>query len=300
MNKNIFKLAIFIFILLSNTKIVQSADYADCSPNYINSDNEISLSSVPAPSSGVCLTEANSYRITIYEVHFCTSLPAIPTTSSAIDITDCEIVFQNSSGSTINLSTNTSESLSGSMFKPPASNYTHAYVKLDNILGIKGKVNFSDQQYTGQQNEGSGYTCVTRSTTKEILTGTTFPQNTSSCGESSLAAETKLIELRSLDCCSGLVATDSTSDININNSGQDGIPSLVDSNGYLITDENSASTIDYVIDFNSNLVIGENLIDITLKFNVSSSLEVNNYSNSFILFMPGAPQIIIETTHSTS
>lgn len=298
--KKIFFFSIFVFflvILLLKSESSKAADYADCSPNYVNASGEINLGGVPAPSAGVCMTEATSYQITIYKVYLCTSAPTVPTVVSPINISSCSVIFENSSGSTITVSTNGSTSLSGSITKPPAGNYTHAYVNLDNVLGITGKVSFSDQQYDGQGSQGSGFTCVTRSTSKENLTGTTFPQTTSECGDSSLSASNKLIEFQSLDCCTGLLATDLTTDIDINGSGQDGIPSIVDTNGLLITSEENADKIDYIVDFNSTLSISENITKINLRFNVSSSLEVNNYVNNFILFMPGPPQIIIETTN---
>ena len=299
--KNLYKIIyifFFFFFFFFNFTDVKAETYPACSPTYTNASGEINLGAVPGYRA--CMTEAAAYELTIYEVHLCTSAPTAPTAASAIVKPNCVLVFQNSAGSTVSLSAAGSESLVGETFKPPAGNYTHAYIKLDNVIGITGKVNFSDKAYDGQASQGSGTTCVTRSTAQENLTRSTFPQNTSLCGNSDITAGKKLIQLQSLSCCDGFVATDSTTDTNINGSGQSGHPSIVDSNGLLITSEAQAEIIDYIVTFGRTIVISDNLTNLNLSFNVSSTLEVNNYSNDFILFMFGPPQIIVETTHSSS
>ena len=298
--KNFYKIIFFssfIFIMF-NLHEAQAETFPLCDPDYTNESGEINLDLVPGTKT--CLAGATSIEQTIYEFYLCTSAPTAPTTGSAIEKSSCTLVFRNSAGFTMSLTAEGSESLVGETFKPPAGNYTHAYVRLDNIFGVTGSVTFSNQDYDGQGNEGSGTTCATRSTTQENLTGTTFPQNTSLCGDSDITAEKKLIKLQSLDCCDGLLVTDTDSDTNINGSGQSGHPSLVDANGLLITSEAQAESLDYIATFGSEVVIGENLTNLNLSFNVSSSLEVTNYETDFILFMLGAPQIIIETTHSSS
>lgn len=298
--KNLYKIIyIFFFFFCFNFTDVKAETVPACSPNYTNASGEINLGAVPGYRA--CMTEAAAYELTIYEVHLCTSEPTAPTAASAIVKPNCTLVFQNSAGSTINLSATGSESLVGETFKPPAGNYTHAYLKLDNVIGITGKVNFSDKAYDGQASQGSGTTCATRDTAQENATSTANAQNTSLCGNSDITAGKKLIQLQSLDCCDGVVVARTTDNHNnINGSGQSGQPSLVDTNGLLITSEAQAEFIDYIATFGRTIVISDNLTNLNLSFNVSSALEVSNQDADIIKFMFGAPQIIIETTHSSS
>lgn len=300
--KNLYKIIFlsFFFFITFNLTEAKAADYPLCDPDYTNASGEINLGAIAEPKT--CMTRAEAYEFTIYEVHLCTSAPTAATTSRAIIKSSCELVFENSTGSTVSLSSTEgeSENLIGNFYKPPNGNYTHAYLKIDNVFGVTGSATFSDQDYRGQGNNGSGNTCVTRSSAAvETLTGTTFPQETSLCGDGGEvgSAGKKMIQLQSLDCCDGLVTSDT--ETNINGTNQIGQPSLVDSNGRLITSEEQADVIDYIVTFGSAKTIDENTSGLNLAFNISSALEVHTYSdNDYILFMFGPPVVFIDLRSS--
>ena len=299
--KNKYKIIFlsFFFFITFNLTEAKAADYPLCDPDYTNASGEINLGAIADPKT--CMTRAEAYEFTIYEVHLCTSAPTAATTSRAIIKSSCELVFENSTGSTISLSSTEgeSENLIGNFSKPPNGIYTHAYLKIDNVFGVTGSATFSDQDYRGQGNNGSGNTCITISTAAETLTGTTFPQETSLCADSGEigSAGKKLIQLQSLDCCDGLVTSDT--ETNINGTNQIGQPTLVDSNGRLITSEEQADVIDYIVTFGSPKTIDDNTSGLNLAFNISSALEVHAYSDDdFILFMFGPPVVFIDLRSS--
>ena len=135
--KNLYKIIFlsFFFFITFNLTEAKAADYPLCDPEYTNDSGEINLGAIADPKT--CMTSAEAYEFTIYEVHLCTAAPTAATTSQPIQIPSCELVFENSAGSTISLSSTEgeSENLIGNFFKPPNGTYTHAYLKIDNVFG---------------------------------------------------------------------------------------------------------------------------------------------------------------------
>lgn len=109
-----------------------------------------------------CYTQPDYYSIKLLKVYLCTSEPGEPTTSSAADLSACHILAEGgSSGITVTLEdTSSSTILSGGTFtRVPDGVYTHAYIRLDNVISLKMDKEFENSSVgaTG----GTGKYCAT-------------------------------------------------------------------------------------------------------------------------------------------
>ena len=109
----------------------------------------------PSDLSSSCYVTPETYKTRIYEMGFCTSDPLAGTyedgenvaTDNEIDESTCTPVLQSQSGSLVNISPGEVQSLAGENIRPPAGTYPHAYIKLSNTLGLKGKQKVNDVTY---------------------------------------------------------------------------------------------------------------------------------------------------------
>lgn len=109
-----------------------------------------------------CYTQPDYYSIKLLKVYLCTSEPGEPTTSSAADLSACHILAEGgSSGITVTLEdTSSSTILSGGTFTRVSDGvYTHAYIRLDNVISLKMNKEFENSSVgaTG----GTGKYCAT-------------------------------------------------------------------------------------------------------------------------------------------
>ena len=106
-----------------------------------------------------CDTEPDLYEIVIYKLYLCTSSPTIPTTSSTVDLTPCEQIFNNDDGATASVSSGQDINLVGTYTRPPNGKYTHGYAYMDNTFGItwSGEIASSMSGGTGSS---SGVHCA--------------------------------------------------------------------------------------------------------------------------------------------
>ena len=89
-----------------------------------------------------CYTEPTYYGITAYEMGVCTTNPAAPTTASTFDTSTCEVVFQSTAGSLVEVQNGVTSPLTGTVSRPPNGTYTYGYMRLNNTFLIKGSVDF--------------------------------------------------------------------------------------------------------------------------------------------------------------
>ena len=68
-----------------------------------------------------CETEPDEYEVVIYNMYLCTSSPAIPTTTSTVNLDSggCVEVFNNSSGATASVTQGSELNLTGTYTRPP-------------------------------------------------------------------------------------------------------------------------------------------------------------------------------------
>ena len=74
------------------------------------------------------------YEVVIYKLYLCTSSPTEATTSSAVVLTPCSQVFNNSSGATASVTQGGEIVLDGTYTRPPTGTYTHGYAFMDNTF----------------------------------------------------------------------------------------------------------------------------------------------------------------------
>jgi len=89
-----------------------------------------------------CSTQPTSQIITIYKVAFCPALPTIPTTTTAIGITNCKTVFENTAGARVSIVKSTGATPDGTFSVPP-NGYTYAYVELSHVITYKANLVFA-------------------------------------------------------------------------------------------------------------------------------------------------------------
>ena len=87
-----------------------------------------------------CFAEPDYYGVTFYEIGFCPTAPAPPTTTTTTGITACNVIFTNPAGMLVEVKKGVTTVLSGSFTKPPVGSYTHGYVKMGLAFLIKNSV----------------------------------------------------------------------------------------------------------------------------------------------------------------
>ena len=98
---------------------------------------------------GSCQTTPDKFELTMYEMGLCTSDPISGSAGSKIwDKSTCVTTMIDSSGVTVDLAPGSSSSktaaLPSSETRPPAGTYTHAFILLSNVFGLKGSYTFSN------------------------------------------------------------------------------------------------------------------------------------------------------------
>ena len=98
---------------------------------------------------GNCQTTPDKFELTMYEMGLCTSDPISGSAGSKIwDKSTCVTTMIDSSGVTVDLAPGSSSSktaaLPSSETRPPSGRYTHAFILLSNVFGLRGSYTFSN------------------------------------------------------------------------------------------------------------------------------------------------------------
>lgn len=173
MSTFIFKPKIMTAILLSiagggiATKLsaVPSSPISSCS---------LIAGAIADSNTGVCLVEPDSYKVVIHEFGLCKSALSDPTSSTAIDFSNCTAIFKSDQGHEIAVVTGSPTSLPANLITAPAPGaYSHGYVIQSPTFKISGVFNFQSARtpkYSGS-GTGVGSKCWTK-------TGTIFGYGT--------------------------------------------------------------------------------------------------------------------------
>ena len=139
-----FGLFFSLYTIASNEKV--HANACASNPNNLTSD---------------CYITPSTYKIRVYEMGLCTSDPLAGintttgnTSNNSIDESSCTKTFQSANGSLVDLSGSTSQTLTGTNFRPPSGTYPHAYIKIKNTFGLKGSYTINSQTYYSK-NDGT-------------------------------------------------------------------------------------------------------------------------------------------------
>ena len=112
---------------------VNAAVVAACSPN---------ISAV----SGNCSISPTNQKMRVLAFGLCTSPgPTRPETTSAYDISSCELIYdgRQTSGVSVSVAGGTSVNFGGNLTIPPYGNYTHGILIVDNTFTIQGELTLS-------------------------------------------------------------------------------------------------------------------------------------------------------------
>ena len=228
-----------------------------------------------------CDTEPNLYEIVIYKLYLCTSSPTIPTTSSTVDLTPCEQIFNNDDGATASVSSGQDISLDGTYTRPPDGTYTHGYAYMDNTFGItwSGEIASSMAGGTGSS---SGVYCASVTGSGTHKKGSTHSNN-SICGSSPITAG-KFVETMQQFGGSSDNFTPTAEALNINGTTADIKGFLVNSNEQLASATNDVVKLEGLVTFANPVVVTTDTSSISMRFYVGEGMHVyENSSNKFML-----------------
>jgi hypothetical protein len=128
-----------------------------------------------------CYTQPTEYYMTIYKVGLCTTQPTAPSANSPADFSSCTTVYENTSGSRMQIVKGTSSALlGGTMTRPANSNYPYGYVIVAPQFEIKTSSKFLSA--TPALGGGSGDTCWSTAGTAYVIP--TTPPTYAKCGYS--------------------------------------------------------------------------------------------------------------------
>ena len=101
---------------------------------------------------GSCQTTPEKFELTMYEMGLCTSYPISGADGSKVwDKSTCVTTMIDSSGVTVDLAPGSSSSKTASLpsaeTRPPSGRYTHAFILLSNVFGLKGSYTLDGTRY---------------------------------------------------------------------------------------------------------------------------------------------------------
>jgi len=91
----------------------------------------------------VCETRPTTQKIIFHKVAFCTAIPTAPTSTTAIGMTNCTTVFENTAGATVSIQKGVGAIPAGTFTDPPIGTYTYAYVELSPTITYKANLVFN-------------------------------------------------------------------------------------------------------------------------------------------------------------
>ena len=93
-----------------------------------------------------CLVTPETMEVNFYELGFCKTTD--PLAGANFDRTNCEKVWESTSGETADLAAFSYKGLAGTgTYKISPGTYQYAYVIISNVVGLKGKVDFNGETY---------------------------------------------------------------------------------------------------------------------------------------------------------
>ena len=237
-----------------------------------------------------CDTEPDLYEIVIYKLYLCTSAPTEPTTSSTVDLTPCEQIFNNDDGATTSVASGQDIDLDGTYTRPPNGTYTHGYAYMDNTFGItwSGEIASSMSGGTGST---SGVHCASvagSGTHKKDETHT----NNSICGPNPITAG-KFVETMQQFGGSDEDFDPTAEALNINGTTADIKGFLVDTSEQLPTSTDDVVKLEGLVTFASPVVMTTDSTSISMRFNVGIGMQVHQNSSSKFMLGSGPFQAIM-------
>ena len=236
-----------------------------------------------------CDSKPALYEIVIYKLYLCTSIPTEPTTSSTVDLTPCEQVFNSESGATASVSQGSEIVLDGTYTRPSDGTYTHGYAYMDNTFGITwaGELSASMTGMTG----GTGVFCGTVVGSGTHAKGSTH-SNSSVCGSSAITPGKFTETLAQFGSPSD--DFDSKADApNINGTTASIFGYLVDSNEHRAENTGEVVKLEGLVTFADAVVVTADTTSLSMTFNVGEGMHLSNDGSDNLQIGSGPFQAIM-------
>jgi|TARA_B100002051_G_scaffold253971_1_gene268351 hypothetical protein len=236
-----------------------------------------------------CDTTPALYEVVIYKLYLCTSSPTEATTSSAVVLTPCTQVFNNSSGATASVTQGAEIVLDGTYTRPPTGTYTHGYAFMDNTFGLTwaGELSASMTGMTG----GTGVFCGTVVGSGTHAQASTH-NNSSVCGSSAITPG-KFVE--TLEHMAGVGDAIKTKSVipNINGTSAAISGFLVDTNGHQAQSSGEVDKLEGLVTFANPVVVTADTTSLSMTFNVGEGMQLVNGGGNKLFIGSGPFQAIM-------
>ena len=127
-----------------------------------------------------CFTQPDIQQVTFYKIALCTAQPTAPTTSAPVGLNSCVTVFQNSSGSTVNIQKGTTNNLVGQFTRPLNASYSYLYMEISPSTSAQ-KVAYFNGTRNNSNSTSSGTKCWSIPASAYANSGGVVPVSTT-CG----------------------------------------------------------------------------------------------------------------------
>jgi hypothetical protein len=156
MKSHFFKPKVITTILLLAGGVVIATKLAAVAQSPLSSCALVA-GAIADSNTGVCLVEPDSYKVVIHEFGLCKSALSDPTSSTAIDFSNCSTIFKSDQGYEIAVVTGAPTSLPANLITPPPNGtYTHGYVIKSPTFKISGVFNFQNNRTPKYAGSGTG------------------------------------------------------------------------------------------------------------------------------------------------
>ena len=217
-----------------------------------------------------CDTTPALYEVVIYKLYLCTSSPTAATETSAVVLTPCSQVFDNSSGATASVTQGAEIVLDGTYTRPPVGTYTHGYAFMDNTFGLTwaGELSASMTGMTG----GTGVFCGTKAGSGTKAQSSTHT-NSSVCGSSAITPGKFVETLEHFDAVGEDILTIVEVD-SINGTTAAITGYLVDTNGHQAVNSGEVDKLEGLVSFENPVVVTADTTSLSMTFNVGEGMHL--------------------------
>ena len=259
-------------------------------------------------SDGSCELQPDVQKITFLRIDLCTEEPTAPTTSAALDRTNCQTFFKNDDGAEASVAkgVNTPIGEASDYLKVAQGTYTHGSITMSNVFKYTSSVTF-DGVMTDVSGANGSTTCVTRPGSIDIVYGYSdninAAQSNVSCTPNAVASEISIgvntmttsgnppnlrcNHLLNFNGTNGIVAGYAleADDTLVDGVGALGLTDQIKNgaNGCNSRNSNEISKVMGVMAFATPLVIGANTAGIRVEFNNTQGLMLDNGGNANLI-----------------
>ena len=252
---------------------------------------------ITLPGTDDCELQPDVQKIIFLRVDLCTEEPTAPTTSAALDRTNCTTFFRNDDGAEVSVQQGVGTQIgeASDYSAVPHGIYTHGSITMSSVFKYTSSVTFTGTM-TDVSGAGGSTTCVTRPGSIDIIYGYSdninAAQSNVSCTANAVASEISIgINTMTMDGnndCNHLLNFNGTNGI-IAGYALEADDTLVDGVGAVDTDQikngangcnsrnsNGISKVMGVMAFATPLVIGANTAGIQVEFNNTQGLKLDD------------------------